>query len=71
MTDGLYFVQSTPLRTFMDPIYTLHIYYRPIEDVHEEVWCWKIIFDNMTGFLTLSFLPKYEPKLMVDSAYIV
>ena len=36
----------------LDLINTLQVCYRHIEDMHEEVWCWKNIFDKFKRFLT-------------------
>ena len=36
----------------LDHFNILHPWYRHIEDMHEEAWCWKIFFDKMTVFWT-------------------
>ena len=56
MTDSTYFVKWTPLRAFTGSFQHFADMYSHIEDVHEEVWCWKNIFLNkLTGFLTAIF----------------
>ena len=44
MTDSIYFVKLAPLWTFIGSFLHFAYMYRYIEDVDEEVWCWKNIF---------------------------
>ena len=49
MAYSAYFVRSTPPRVFSLSFDTLQVYYRHIEDVHEQIYD-ENIFDKFTAF---------------------